>query len=135
MILPRVWALRPTLCSYHKTFIGAVESGTIPPASYAVTTSLSCNGNLNTFRYLQKRNHVPFTLLDVPYTNNEASVNSLTYSSKRWFTVWKSISAKVSLEKLKESLRIENETRKELIKFYELAQRYYYPREPSPDYI
>lgn len=47
--------LAPTLCSYHKTFTGAVESGILKAPEYAVTTSLSCDGNLNTFRYLEKR--------------------------------------------------------------------------------
>lgn len=120
----------PTLCSYHKTFIGAVESGTIPPASYAVTTSLSCDGNLNTFRYLQKKNHVPFTLLDVPYTDDEASVNYLASQLETMVQhMEEHLGRRFQLEKLKESLRIENETRKELIKFYELAQHYYYPGE------
>lgn len=38
--------IAPTLCSYHKTFVGGVESGVIQPSRYAVTTSLSCDGNL-----------------------------------------------------------------------------------------
>ncbi len=66
--------IAPTLCSYHKTFVGGVESGVIQPPSYAVTTSLSCDGNLNTFRYLEKTAGVPFTFLDVPYDDDEASV-------------------------------------------------------------
>ena len=43
--------LAPTLCSYHKTFVGGVESGVIQKPDYAITTSLSCDGNLNTFHY------------------------------------------------------------------------------------
>ena len=39
-----------TLCSYHKNFIGAVDSGVIPPAAFGVTTSMICDGNINTFR-------------------------------------------------------------------------------------
>ena len=46
--------IAPTLCSYHKTFVGAIDSGVVPVPEYAVTTSLSCDGNLNTFRYLEK---------------------------------------------------------------------------------
>ena len=53
--------IAPTLCSYHKTFVGGVESGVIRSPEYAVTTSLSCDGNLNTFRYLEKKAKVPFT--------------------------------------------------------------------------
>ena len=65
--------IAPTLCSYHKTFIGGVESGAVKHPEYAVTTSLSCDGNLNTFRYLEKKIGVPYTFLDVPYADDEAS--------------------------------------------------------------
>lgn len=122
--------IAPTLCSYHKTFIGAVESGVVPPASYAVTTSLSCDGNLNTFRFLQKKNHVPFTLLDVPYTDDDASVDYLAAQLETMVQdMEEQLGRKFQPEKLKESLRIENETRSELLRFYELAQRHYYPGE------
>lgn len=69
--------LAPTLCSYHKTFTGAVESGILKAPEYAVTTSLSCDGNLNTFRYLEKKIGVPFTFLDVPYDCDPESVDYL----------------------------------------------------------
>ena len=51
--------IAPTLCSYHKTFVGAIDSGAVPVPEYAVTTSLSCDGNLNTFRYLEKKREFP----------------------------------------------------------------------------
>lgn len=122
--------IAPTLCSYHKTFIGAVESGVVPPASYAVTTSLSCDGNLNTFRFLQKKNHVPFTLLDVPYTDDDSSVDYLAAQLETMVRdMEEQLGRKFQPEKLKESLRIENETRSELLRFYELAQHHYYPGE------
>ena len=38
--------LASTLCSYHKNFIGAIDSGIIPPAAFAVTTSTICDGEL-----------------------------------------------------------------------------------------
>ena len=69
--------IAPTLCSYHKTFVGGVESGVVQRPEYAVTTSLSCDGNLNTFRYLEKKAQVPFTFLDVPYAADEDSVRYL----------------------------------------------------------
>ena len=69
--------IAPTLCSYHKTFIGAIESGAVPLPRYAVTTSLSCDGNLNTFRYLDKKRGIPFTLLDIPYEADDGSVDYL----------------------------------------------------------
>ncbi len=58
--------IAPTLCSYHKNFIGAVDSGVIPPPAFAVTTSTICDGNVNTFRYLADRYRIPAFLLDIP---------------------------------------------------------------------
>ncbi len=58
--------IAPTLCSYHKNFLGAMDSGVIPSAAFAVTTSTICDGNINTFRYLSERHGVPEILLDIP---------------------------------------------------------------------
>lgn len=58
--------IAPTLCTYHRTFIGAIDSGIIPPAAYAVTTSIICDGNVCTFRHLADRHQIPSFLLDIP---------------------------------------------------------------------
>ncbi len=47
-----------------------------------MTTSLSCDGNLNTFRYLEKKKGVPFTFLDVPYRDDRNSVDYLAEQLK-----------------------------------------------------
>ena len=122
--------LTPTLCSYHKTFVGAVDSGVIPNPVYAVTTSLSCDGNLNTFRYLEKKKGVPFTFLDIPYEEDEASVSYLAEQLKQLtIELEKRFQKPFDIEKLKQAIRIENETRKELFRFFELQKKHYYPGE------
>ena len=68
--------IAPTLCSYHKTFLGAIDSGIIPPAAFATTTSMICDANVNTFRHLATKHKVPCYLLDVP---NEYNKDSLYY--------------------------------------------------------
>lgn len=122
--------LAPTLCSYHKTFVGAVDSGVIPNPVYAVTTSLSCDGNLNTFRYLEKKKGVPFTFLDIPYEEDEASVSYLAEQLKQLtIELEERFQKPFDIEKLKQAIRIENETRKELFRFFELQKKHYYPGE------
>ena len=122
--------IAPTLCSYHKTFVGAIDSGAVPVPRYAVTTSLSCDGNLNTFRYLEKKKGVPFTFLDVPYRDDEASVEYLAGQLKEFAAALEArFGRRFDEEKLKEILEIENETRKELVRFFELQSEYYYPDE------
>ncbi len=122
--------IAPTLCSYHKTFVGAIDSGAVPVPEYAVTTSLSCDGNLNTFRYLEKKKGVPFTFLDVPYRDDEASVDYLAEQLKDFTSeLEKRFGSTFDVEKLRKAIRIENETRKELMRFFELQSERYYPGE------
>ena len=122
--------IAPTLCSYHKTFVGAIDSDAVPVPDYAVTTSLSCDGNLNTFRYLEKKKGVPFTFLDVPYGDDGASVEYLAEQLREFaHELEERFAVRFDEEKLKESLRIENETRKELVEFFRLQSEHYYPGE------
>lgn len=68
--------MAPTLCSYHKCFVGAVDSGLMPPAAAAVTTSTVCDGNVQTFRRAATACRVPLTILDIP---NEISPMAIAY--------------------------------------------------------
>lgn len=122
--------IAPTLCSYHKTFVGGVESKVVKKPEYAVTTSLSCDGNLNTFRYLEKKAHVPFTFLDVPYSDDKESIAYLADQLRAFTKVLEKRTGKTfQEEKLQKILRTENETRRELKKFFEYQKNYYYPGE------
>lgn len=122
--------IAPTLCSYHKTFVGGVESKVVKKPEYAVTTSLSCDGNLNTFHYLEKKAHVPFTFLDVPYSDDKESIAYLADQLRAFTKVLEERTGKTfQEEKLQKILRTENETRRELKKFFEYQKNYYYPGE------
>jgi benzoyl-CoA reductase/2-hydroxyglutaryl-CoA dehydratase subunit BcrC/BadD/HgdB len=122
--------IAPTLCSYHKTFVGAIDSGAVPVPRYAVTTSLSCDGNLNTFRYLEKKKGVPFTFLDVPYEDDEASVDYLAKQLERFTSdLQERFGSSFSEEELKKRIKVENETRRALGEFFRLQSERYYPGE------
>ena len=122
--------IAPTLCSYHKTFVGAIDSDAVPVPDYAVTTSLSCDGNLNTFRYLEKKKGVPFTFLDVPYRDDPESIDYLAKQLKDFAKELENrFGRKLEEEKLREAIRIENETRRALMEFFQLQSERYYPGE------
>ncbi len=59
--------IAPTLCSYHKNFIGAACSGVLPKPAFAMTTSMVCDGNVGTFRLLRERLGVEDFVIDVPH--------------------------------------------------------------------
>lgn len=111
-----------TLCSYHKAFIAAVSELT-PLPERLISTSIACDGNLCAFRYLSEKKNIPFSFIDVPYSDDDESIEYLSSSLKELAYSFPSF----SLEKLKEIIRIENESREELIKFYELSSLHKYP--------
>lgn len=63
-----------TLCSYHKTFLGAAARGLLPKPRCIIYTSLMCDANLLTFRALAELYHVPLFSLDVPLQQTEENV-------------------------------------------------------------
>lgn len=66
--------LSETLCSYHKTFLGAARKGILPKPRCIVYTNLICDANLLTFRYLADLFGVPAFAIDVPFEQNEENV-------------------------------------------------------------
>ncbi|MCC8067582.1 MAG: 2-hydroxyacyl-CoA dehydratase family protein [Clostridiales bacterium] len=66
--------LAETLCSYHKTFIGAALSGVLPKPRCIVYTSLACDANLLTFKELAKLYEVPCFAIDIPAGHNPENV-------------------------------------------------------------
>lgn len=63
-----------TLCSYHKTFIGAAQRGILPRPKCIVYTNLTCDANLLTFQKLAELFDVPSFAIDVPMQQNEENV-------------------------------------------------------------
>lgn len=95
-----------TLCSYHKTFIGAAESGVLPKPKCIVYTNLTCDANLLTFRKLAEMYQVPSFAIDVPMKQNEDNVQYVE-QQLRDLAVFleKCTGQKIEEESLKERLR------------------------------
>ena len=67
--------LPKTLCSYHKSFIGLVESGVLPKPKFIINTSLACDVNHLSFRRAAEYYSVPHFMIDVPYEYSESNLN------------------------------------------------------------
>ena len=63
-----------TMCSYHRTFLGALSSGIVPKPRFAVYTNLACDGNLITFPFLEQKLGIPGFCIDVPFERSEEAV-------------------------------------------------------------
>lgn len=66
--------LPKTLCSYHKAFIGLVESGVLPKPKFIINTSLACDVNHLSFRRAAEYYNVPHFMIDVPSEYNERNL-------------------------------------------------------------
>lgn len=63
-----------TLCSYHRVFLGAAENGLMPKPRFIINTTLACDANLLTFKYMSKFYGVPQFVLDIPFEKTPESV-------------------------------------------------------------
>lgn len=63
-----------SLCSYHKTFVGAAARGILPKPACIVYTNLICDANLLTFQHLARFYDVPAFAIDVPMRQDGESV-------------------------------------------------------------
>ncbi len=64
-----------TFCSYHKTMIGAAESGVMPKPLFIANTTLACDANQLSFRRLAQFYDTPHAVLDVPDRCDEDAVD------------------------------------------------------------
>ncbi|HHU68934.1 MAG TPA: 2-hydroxyacyl-CoA dehydratase [Thermoanaerobacterales bacterium] len=100
-----------TLCSFHKAFIGAGEYGILQKPKMAVTTSIICDANLNTFRYLAKKYDIPFYIIDVPSKSSENAVEYVKDQLVEIIQMSEDVfSQKFDIDKLGEIVKIENKT-------------------------
>lgn len=64
-----------TMCSFHRIFLGAAESGLMPKPRFTIYTNLACDGNMMTFPYLKRKYGIPGFFIDVPYEKNPEAVD------------------------------------------------------------
>ena len=108
-----------TLCSYHKTFIGAAECGVLPKPKCIVYTNLTCDANLLTFRKLAEMYDVPSFAIDVPMKQSEENVQYVAQQLRELAVFLENCTGKtINEEALKERLR----TSKRTLEKYETYQ-------------
>lgn len=120
--------IAPTLCSYHKNFIGAIDSGLIPPAAFALTTSTICDGNVNTFRHLSEKHQVPSFLIDVPETDSPEAENYVVEQLKELIRILEdTFHRTLDMDRLSRTLERENESKQYYEQFLKEMRTKAYP--------
>lgn len=113
-----------TLCSYHKTFIGAVDSGIIPKAAFATTTSMICDANINTFRHLSRKHQVPCFMLDIPDTYSKEGCRYVTGQLQELISMLEDLFHRpLDEQRLTKTLIRENQSKQYYLDFLKLAAR------------
>ena len=119
--------IAPTLCSYHKCFLGSALSDVMTKPSFAVTTSTVCDANFNTFRFIEKHCKIPTIFLDIPAVSTPESRQYVVDQLKELIRSLESHTGRsFDPDRLREILARENRS-KELYLLYlrEKAQKAY----------
>jgi benzoyl-CoA reductase/2-hydroxyglutaryl-CoA dehydratase subunit BcrC/BadD/HgdB len=117
-----------TLCSFHKTFIGAVEKEVLPHPAFALSSSVLCDANTKTFLHIAEKLKLPNYIIDVPYM---VSPSATQYVKKQLVEaidmIEQVIGRKLDIEKLREVLQLENETKASMSRYLDLSSRKAFP--------
>lgn len=112
-----------TLCSYHKGFIGLVESGVLPKPKFIINTNLACDVNHLSFRRAADFYGIPHFMLDVPSEYNE---KNLKYVEKQLYDmtdfIEKSSDLKLDKSKLNEVIERSKNTIRNFRQIMELRK-------------
>ena len=117
-----------TLCSYHKTFLGAAQKGLLPKPKCIVYTNLTCDANLLTFRTLADFYQVPVFAIDVPWNQTTENVQYVA-DQLRDLKVFleKNTGKTISEDRLKERLVCSKRTLENYKKYQQLRADRYVP--------
>lgn len=120
--------LSETLCSYHKTFIGAAKKGILPKPKCIVYTNLICDANLLTFQYLAELFDVPSFAIDVPFEQNEENVRYVA-DQLRELTEFleENTGKKINASALKERLGRSRRTLQNIRSYQSARSKHYIP--------
>lgn len=117
-----------TLCSYHKNFIGVADSNLLPKPKFALTTSMICDGNINTFRYLCDKHKIPSYILDIPNEYSKENELYVVSQLKEMISMIEDLTGKeFNVKKLREILKIENESKAYMREFFKYQSTRSYP--------
>lgn len=72
-----------TLCSYHRTFLGALDAHLVPRPAFGIYTNLACDANVITFRHIKEDLGIPIFFVDVPPRRTEDAVADVANQLRR----------------------------------------------------
>ncbi|MBR2735797.1 MAG: 2-hydroxyacyl-CoA dehydratase [Firmicutes bacterium] len=120
--------IAPTLCSYHRSFLGGLLSGLLPTPLYSVTTSTVCDGNLSTFRFASDMRSTGLKVLDVPHSYSPEGEKYLADQLREMTAgLEEAAQCQLKMDDFREVIRRENESRGYYREFLEASKEICYP--------
>ncbi len=117
-----------TLCSYHKTLLGAALSDVLPAPRFVANTSLACDANLNTFRTIAYHYRVPHFQVDIPNVCTEETIHYVADQLKDLTCMVEEImGAKMEEDHLREVIRSGNRSLQMYHEHFQLLSGKYMP--------
>ena len=115
-------------CSYHKAFLGAATSKVLPAPKCAITTSLACDANINTFRAISKECGINKYVIDVPYEYSKDAEEYVEMQLKEMVSFLEdNFNRKLNEDNLKKIILNENKSIDYYKKFLDKLAYKYYP--------
>lgn len=102
-----------TLCSYHKSLLGAAFSEVLPKPKFVMFTTMVCDANIITFRALADFWKIPLFTVDIPSNNDEDAIRYVEEQLKQAISfIEENTNKRFDYEKLTEVIRRENRSMK-----------------------
>lgn len=115
-------------CSYHRTIIGAAMDGLLPKPDVLIGASIPCNGGVKALKRIGEIFNKEVFILNIPIEVTSKSIDYLTEQFEQMIEyVENETGRKLDYDKLKKSIRYNNEAREYLIELNKLCMNV-----PSP---
>lgn len=103
--------ISPTLCSYHKAYLGLANREILDDPLFICSVSNNCEGNLSGFRVIGEIAKKPFLYLEVPYEYSKEGVKYLTAQINDFIKETERLTkTKFDIDKLRDILTTANKT-------------------------
>jgi len=115
-------------CSYHRTIIGAAMDGLLPKPDVLIGASIPCNGGVKALKRIGEIFNKDVFILNIPIEVTPKSVDYLTDQFEQMIEyVENETGRKLDYDKLKKSIKYNNQAREYLIELNKLCMNV-----PSP---
>lgn len=125
-----------TMCSYHRNLIGAAETGVLKKPMMIANTTLACDANQLTFRYLEQLWHIPRVTIDVPWDISDDAVTYVAEQLKGLMKTAQEVSGrKADAGRLQECIRRSSETIKNYRRYLRHRGEVHFPEAMTPELL